>query len=179
VSFTLALKVDVDRFQRLLTTHLQEIRSAFARGLDRAAEIVEGAAKINLTKHGSVAFGVLRASIGHRTVIDQLRVTIGPGLAARPGGEDPRSYGYYVEHGRGPGKAPPPGALDLWVKRKLGVGDEEEVERLAFLIARKIARSGTTPAPFLVPALRDNEARIHARIDREIDREIERINSQR
>lgn len=44
--------------------------------------------------------------------------------------------------GRVPGKFPPMEPIRAWVRRKLVVA-EEEVESVAFLIARKIARSGT------------------------------------
>lgn len=181
MSFSLTIKVDTDRFERALRTHMAELRAAFVRGLDRAAEIVEKAAKIKLTTNNSIGFGVLRASLGHRTDAERLLVTIGPGLFARPssGGEEPRNYGIFVEEGRGPGRAPPAKALDLWIKRKLGVGDDDEVDRLAFLIGRKIAHSGTKPAPFLVPALKDSEPQIGPRIERELDRTIDQINARR
>lgn len=179
MTFTLNVRLNADRFERAFREHRDEMRRAFVRGLDRSAELIEKAAKINLTSNNSIAFGSLRASLGHKTDPDLLRVTIGPGLNNRPGGADPRNYGFYVEEGRGPGRAPPKGALDLWIKRKLGVGDGEEIARLAFLIGRRIARSGTTPAPFLVPALKQSEPQIGPRIERELDRTIQRINARR
>ena len=53
------------------------------------------------------------------------------------------AHGYYVEHGRRPGKAPPPDAIQLWVRRKLGINDDREVKSVAFLIGRAIAERGT------------------------------------
>jgi hypothetical protein len=54
----------------------------------------------------------------------------------------PLPYAAVVELGRRAGaKQPPPGALDLWVKRILGVPGEE-VRRVAFLVGRAIARRG-------------------------------------
>ena len=44
--------------------------------------------------------------------------------------------------GRGPGKFPPIQPIRDWVRRKLNV-EESEVDGVAFVIARKIAREGT------------------------------------
>ena len=38
---------------------------------------------------------------------------------------------------------PPSEALLLWVQRKLHIGDEKQARQIAFLIARKISKSGT------------------------------------
>lgn len=55
-------------------------------------------------------------------------------------------YGLPLEHGRQPGKPPPPIApIQLWVERKLGLSGEE-AEQAAFLIARAIGRRGTQGA---------------------------------
>jgi len=54
-------------------------------------------------------------------------------------------YGWPVEEGRKPGKMPPIDAIQLWVKRKLGIGGDES-RRVAFVIARAIARRGTKGA---------------------------------
>lgn len=55
-------------------------------------------------------------------------------------------YAPIVERGRRPGKMPPPKALLLWVVRKLGIADKKEARSVAFLVARKIGRIGTTGA---------------------------------
>jgi hypothetical protein len=52
-------------------------------------------------------------------------------------------HNYYVEHGRGPGGFPPIDAIQLWVRRKLAVGSEEEVAAVAYLVGRAIAQRGT------------------------------------
>ena len=51
-------------------------------------------------------------------------------------------YGIIVEMGRRPGKFPPIGPIELWVRRKLGVPADRS-RAVAFLVARKIARKGT------------------------------------
>lgn len=68
-----------------------------------------------------------------RGVAFNLRGTLAPSVA----------HGYYVEHGRKPGKFPPRASIELWVRRKLGVSDDREVQAVGFLVARAIARRGT------------------------------------
>ena len=52
-------------------------------------------------------------------------------------------HGYFVEHGRKPGKMPPRDAIELWVKRKLGITNQRDVESVAYLVRRAIGAKGT------------------------------------
>ena len=58
----------------------------------------------------------------------------------------PLIYAPIQERGRQPGRFPPSGPIMLWVKRKLGVANPKEIKAVAFLVARKIARKGTSGA---------------------------------
>lgn len=76
-------------------------------------------------------------------------------------------YGWFVEHGRGPGRMPPHGAgssLALWAKSVSIISSGSNPTRLdlgiLFVIARAIGRSGTRAQPFLEPAFNENKARI-------------------
>jgi len=94
--------------------------------------------------------GALRQSI--TTEVDQrppfaLWVEVGPTV----------TYGRYVEFGRKPGKMPPVAALEPWVRQKLKVSNPMAV---AFLIARKIAREGIDPQPFLAPGAKKAQPKI-------------------
>lgn len=60
-------------------------------------------------------------------------------------------YAYYVEHGRKAGRMPPVKLLAEWAKKKLRVDDKRKMS-VGYLVARKIARKGTRPNPFLKPA---------------------------
>jgi hypothetical protein len=64
-------------------------------------------------------------------------VKIGPTVA----------YGVAVARGTRP-HFPPPGALERWVRLKLGIGDPQEASGVAFLIARKISQVGTEANAF-------------------------------
>jgi len=58
-----------------------------------------------------------------------------------------------MNEGRIPGKMPPVNALFPWVFQKIGGKNEEEIKRIAFLIARKIAEKGIEPRNYVARAL--------------------------
>ena len=179
-NITLGLKDNFREFDKSLKRWPGAMREAMVEGFRRASEIVVKAAQLNLTSNKSVAFGLLRASMGYQLDESALKSVIGPGLSSKGfsiSGEKPTNYGFFVEHGRKPGKPPPPRVLELWVKRKLGVSGEEDLARVEFLVARKIAKEGVQPAPFLVPALRDNEGKVKQRIAKSLNDKISQMNS--
>jgi hypothetical protein len=51
-------------------------------------------------------------------------------------------YAEWVENGTRP-HFPPPESLVEWVRVKLGIQDEDEIERVTYAVANKIARYGT------------------------------------
>jgi len=59
-------------------------------------------------------------------------------------------YAKDVEDGSPPHKVNPVD-LELWVKRKLNVKDPDEVEEVAYLVSRKIAKWGIEEQPYLKP----------------------------
>lgn len=87
---------------------------------------------------------------------------------------NPSAYGLPVELGRGAGKRQPPSsALELWVRRKLGV-PENRVKSVAFLVARKIGRQGTKAVEMFTKAFAQGKATA----DRYFDRAASRIASE-
>lgn len=68
-------------------------------------------------------------------------------------------YGFFVEHGRSPGKRPPKNAILEWMKAKGIRLPEKQMEQVAFLIARKIGKKGTKPRPFVAPVARKKKWR--------------------
>jgi len=70
----------------------------------------------------------------------------------------PLEYGEVVEKGRRPGKRMPPvDPLVPWVRRVLGISDQEEAESVAFVIARSIAVRGFEGVHMFEAAWDDNE----------------------
>jgi HK97 gp10 family phage protein len=76
-------------------------------------------------------------------------------------------YGFFVEHGRGPGKPPPVAAIEGWARRH-GANP--------FLVARAIGRRGTKPRPFMKPALEKNLSRIQQEFAKIGAKVVARIN---
>lgn len=96
------------------------------------------------------------------------------------------NYASAVEFGRRAGRMPPVDIIKEWVRkkgladtytasgnrRKRGADFEASIKGIAFLIARKIARVGTKPRPFLFPALRKNEDKVIAELKKAIKKAL-------
>jgi len=88
---------------------------------------------------------------------------------------NPSSYGMVVELGRTPGKRQPPSsALELWVRRKLGV-PENRVKSVAFLVARKIGKQGTKAIKMFETSFNESKGTINRLFDRAAARIVERL----
>ncbi len=73
------------------------------------------------------------------------------------------------EFGRRPGTAPPPGALDSWVRRVMGVS-EEEAPRVAFLVGRKLKRRGMAGRGYARKAFESAKSKIEGFFVRALQR---------
>lgn len=144
-------------------TNLEKVLNEFA---DRFIEIARGILESNKTN----ASGELRDSLEKIVEIGEDRYSVKISLA---------DYWYYVEHGRGPGKFPPPPAIREWVEIKPvyaypdSRGHKPTVEQLTFLISRKIAREGTDPQPFFEPAKEQAIREFGEAIDQAIVADVE------
>ena len=103
------------------------------------------------------ATGQLAASTGYRVLSGGGTVLL---LVEQPA----RSIGGYayrqvVAGGRRPGKPPSSTRLLAWVVVKLAT-PLESARRVAFLVARKIGRSGITPNPYTTNVVRSNLSEI-------------------
>jgi hypothetical protein len=173
--FELTVKTNVGQVAAELAAVPLRLRTAILRGLSRAGDLVIKESKLRLRSAGKVTFGALWSSIIQQLDAGNLKTTVGTLLESRGETGDPKSYGYFVEFGRRPGRFPPPGALATWVRRKLG----QSSPRLEFAIARKIARRGIPPSPFLVPALQENAGRIQQLMDQSLSEEVAKLNAER
>lgn len=134
-------------------------RTELGAGLDEASSLytreVKEATPVGVT-------GLLRQSITHE------RRDEGNELAART--FSPLNYAAAVELGTRP-HYPPIEPLQDWVRKKLDVTDEEDVQRIARLIQFKIGRKGTRSRDMfgatlgrLTPQLAEIVRRAHARL---------------
>lgn len=65
-----------------------------------------------------------------------------------------------IEFGRLPGSMPPVEPIKGWVRRKLGIREEKEVNKVAWAIAKDIETEGLMPRPYLSPAILAVRAKI-------------------
>lgn len=112
----------------------------------KSAYLIEGRAK----RLAPVFEGHLGASINVKPTKKGFAAQIGSGVLSGK----PLLYAEIVEFGRKPGGFPPyqeNTSLYRWVKLKLGIVGKM-TKQVAFLIARKIAKYGFKPHPYLKPA---------------------------
>jgi hypothetical protein len=122
------------------------------------AEIVEAVARY-IDKKGINVDGDLRKSIVPEVDRELGRVTLTVGAGAH--------YAPYVHYGTRPHWAPID-PLKRWVKKKLGLRRQEDVNAAAYGIQRKIAREGTKGRPFMTVPFRLFRDKIAGRIGRRI-----------
>ncbi|MYC16945.1 MAG: HK97 gp10 family phage protein [Gemmatimonadetes bacterium] len=136
-----------------------DLRPAMGRTIKFRKEVEEDVAD---TMHAMVAHfeteAVKNAPVG---ATGDLKDSIFGEVRERPGTivgrvGTPIRHGMPVEYGTGPQgrlgrsrKAPPSSALHEWVRKKIGITDEQEIRSVSYLIARAIGRRGTKPQPFM------------------------------
>ena len=129
------------------------LRRAVERGLERATELLERAVAAAAQSpfgarsgapFGSAPSGPLEelARSLKREVLSEGGQDNGRAVGRVFLGAPADQYGLFVEVGTRP-HFPPPAAIEGWVRRRLGVTSDRQARELAFLIGRKIARTGT------------------------------------
>ena len=144
------------------------LRRAVERGLERATELLEravaAAAMSPFGARSSAPLGELARSVKREVFSD---ADTGRAIGRVFLGSPADQYGLFVEVGTRP-HFPPPAAIEGWVRRRLGVTNDRQARELAFLIGRKIARTGT-PGRFLFErALEENVERVVAIFEEEV-----------
>ena len=180
----LHVTVDAKGARAVLRRAPKEFRQALVQTLRDTAMATVRQAQHNIiqTRYGRFpiqAFGGLLSAMAFRLDVDKLLAEVGP---LGPGKRNPESlleakhYGWFVEHGRGTaGRPPPPAALYLWVKRKMGVRDPRQIKQVAFLISRKQKRLPIPPRPFLTDAMATASGGIEASLARRVEQALKRI----
>ena len=165
-----AIQVEDSALRQQLDELPQRLSQAVERGLRRATELLRGAvaalAEVPLGVAAASPFGEFAASVTTE-VTDESGQKVGRVFLAPPADR----YGLFVEVGTRP-HFPPPGALEGWVRRRLGVTQDRQAREVAFLIARKIARAGTPGHHFFERALEANQHRVVAVMEQEIARAV-------
>lgn len=137
----------LDELLRKMDRLPAEVQRECFKAMQTASLDIIADAKGNLRVNGSVVTGNLRASGKVQKVDDK---TLDVGFFS----SDARDKGYasYVEHGRKPGKMPPPDILEAWAYKKFRLS-HKEARSAAWALARSIAKKGTKARPFFEPAV--------------------------
>lgn len=137
----------LDELLRKMDRLPAEVQRECFRAMQSASLDIIADAKGNLRVNGSVVTGNLRASGKVQKVDDK---TLDVGFFS----SDARDKGYasYVEHGRKPGKMPPPDILEAWAYKKFRLS-HKDARSMAWALARSIAKKGTKARPFFEPAV--------------------------
>jgi hypothetical protein len=139
----MAIKITVKGFD----TATQEIQAAIKAGVRNGLAIAgaRGTALVMETirspflgRPPAVSTGNLANSIQY-----QISQEAGISRATIFAGAPADIYAGYVESGTGP-HFPPPSALLLWVKKKFSPSTEKQALSIAFAVARKISKRGTS-----------------------------------
>ncbi len=131
---SLTLEIDASEINELLKQFpeyqdivLKELEIEMVGSLFMFQELIQGNTPDNK--------GTLRQSFIRSSPVVRGQTLTGRVATSKP-------YGFPIERGRTPGKKMPPvRAIELWVRRKLGIKGNES-KGVAFVIARKIAKSG-------------------------------------
>lgn len=137
----------LDELLRKMDRLPAEVQRECFKAMQTASLDIIADAKGNLRVNGSVVTGNLRASGKVQKVDDK---TLDVGFFS----SDARDKGYasYVEHGRKPGKMPPPDILEAWAYKKFRLS-HKDARSMAWALARSIAKKGTKARPFFEPAV--------------------------
>jgi len=165
---TISIKIDIGDALNTL--------GSSQKALDYSAEALDAGAKIlqrDAQRRTPIADGTLRSNI---TTGRLAQLLFQVNSRARYGAYVERGTGLYGPARRSIGKCGPgPEGLDniaAWIKRK-GITPRNGVteKQLPFLIARKVARDGTRPQPYLEPAANPQNIRLITRlVNRALDR---------
>lgn len=144
----------LDEVLRKLSTKSEAVKQAASKGLQKSAMYIIADAIDNLLRNGSVVTGLLRQS-GKVQKVDDENIDAGFFDSQNRKSE----YAYFVEYGRRAGKMPPPDELEQWFYKKFHM-DRKAARAAGWAMAMSIAKSGTRPHPFFMPAIDKNKARI-------------------
>ncbi len=168
-----------------------EVYAPLVDAMNTSAALLDESIAGHLTENGSVASGVLRASVWHLPAeVDAHTITARVGVGA--------PYGGYVEEGTSAhpvpwGLAEEGKPLYEWVRLKGIAGvvtlarrgsrrrasQVKRISRIARRVVASIRQSGTTAHPFFSPAVDENRERIQTLFMEAVSRVLEKIWSAR
>ena len=136
----------LDELLRKMDRLPADVQRECLKAMQSASLDIIADAKGNLRVNKSVVTGNLRASGKVQKVDDK---TLDVGFFSS---DSEKGYASYVEHGRKPGKMPPPDILEAWAYKKYR-SSHKEARLKAWAMARSIAKKGTKARPYFEPAV--------------------------
>ena len=161
------LIVDSNALQAAILKAPDKLEKRLNQAISRSVSEIARSARRRAPK----AFSVLTNSINDR-MVSPLEGLVAPGTNYAEAVE--KGTGVYGPAGQASGKLPPVENILDWV-RLVGIQPREpdmDQDDVAWLIARKIATTGTKPQPYLQPAYDENREKTERRINQAIDRAI-------
>jgi len=170
-----SVKLDAAKVKALLNRAPAELQAAIERGSHKLGSEMQKTAQAVLERHTpfpAVAFGNLVRGIQYEV---KTQPPLGLTLYVAPPAD---VYALPVETGSRP-HFPPIAALLPWVKKKLSLPaggiDEPEAKALAFVVARKISKTGTKGVFFFERTRQAHEPDAAATYDFYLDEAIARL----
>lgn len=159
--------ISIDGIRNIIAAIRQkeaQIRAATMKEYQKCGLNIIADAQTNLRTNGSVVTGLLRQSGKVQKVNDE---ALDVGFFDTQNKQS--GYAAYVEYGRRAGRMPPPDMIEAWVYKKFHHSDHKVSKAIAWAMARKIAKEGTRPHPFFVPAIDKNKGRIQEALQQAIN----------
>lgn len=165
---------------RIIVTGLQEataqVQAAVAIGVLNALNVAgaRGEALVKETISSPYLGRPPAVSTGNlvNSITFQVSQSAGTSKATIFAGAPADQYAGYVEAGTGP-HFPPPSALLLWVQKKFSPSSEKQALSIAFAIARKISRRGTSAFGMFARAFNKLEGELGGIFQAQIAKAIE------
>ena len=155
----------LDQVLKGFSTQSKRVKEEASRGLGKACLYIIVDAITNLRRNGSWVTGLLAQS-GKAQRVDEDNIDVG----FFDSKNQKSGYAYFVEYGRKAGRMPPPDELAQWAYKKFQLHDRKLARAAGWAMAVKIAKAGTRPHPFFVPAVEKNKSRIVRAIQDAINR---------
>jgi HK97 gp10 family phage protein len=144
----------------------KDVEKAAMEGLQKAGLEIIADAQRNLRANSSVVTGLLRQS-GKVQKVDDLTLDVG----FFDSQNKQSGYAHFVEYGRRAGRMPPPDELAQWAYKKYQLHDRKLARQVGWGMAIEIAKHGTQPHPFFVPAIEKNKSKIVSAIRDSVNKE--------
>ncbi|MFW6340652.1 MAG: HK97 gp10 family phage protein [Wenzhouxiangella sp.] len=144
------MKIEADHTLERFLRQLQRAPSAIMRHVDQAVQRAAILGARDAKRAAPKSLSELANSIRN----EQLGLAFHRVLADAP-------HARHVEEGTGPGGSPPLDILRAWIRTaQIQPREARNVRDLAFLIQRKIRRTGTPAQPYMAPQVDTSRARL-------------------